>query len=242
MFYRRSKISHLLFKRHILADGAFRTYAPGELISSPDSPSPHVHILIQGRARGTIRHDGLDPQEVRLLSGDLFEYRHLHLVGSHVGFIERSMTVVARSRVRAFSIPVERLERMSAGSGSMRQAWQAVIIAALAREAELHFRSKQRAPAGVTREAVEEWIDPSFAKLSVHELPQASTPGSGSCLSRPLVNVLILMHETFHPPWPFSASFSGLRHSAMSVMVDANTMSETSKFVELATLSVHSKA
>lgn len=238
MFYRRARISRLLFERHIAADGRFETYAPGDVITEP-AMAPRVHILIQGRALGTVQIPGAPDQQVLLLSGDLFEYRHLHRAGAPVGFIDRAMRVVAKSRVRAFSIAVEQLERMSTGSGPMRHAWQSVIIAALAREAELNFKGAHGArDDAVTREAVEGWLDPSFAELRDDELPQAPTPGSGRCLAHPLRNLATIMYRTFHAPWPFSRGFPGMRHSAMNaVAADAASIAETSRFVELATLS-----
>lgn len=63
----------------------------------------HFYFQLPG---GSLTH-------LRLVSGDLFEFRHLHLFGVPVGFIDQDMTVKARSAVKTFSIGVGRLAQAS---------------------------------------------------------------------------------------------------------------------------------
>ncbi|KAG8469232.1 hypothetical protein KFE25_007750 [Diacronema lutheri] len=235
MFFRRARISRLLFKAHILPAGLFHTYASGDAITGPGIP-PRVHIVVQGRAIGVGRLRDGGTKEIRMLSGDLFEFRHLHLFGVHVGFIERSLDVRAHSAVRTFSIPIERLRAMASGSAPMRQAWQAVIIASLAREAERGYASHEDADARITAAEVERWRDPSFAEMRADELPPGPTPGSGTCLAAPASNLLALMYRTFHLPWPLSSGFPGLRHAAVGAVQDPSAVQHTTKFVQLASV------
>lgn len=145
MFYRRSGITRLLFKSQVLAGAEFREYAPGDVITD-GSTGKRVHIVIQGHVDATVTvPDG--SRSFQLFSGDLFEFRYLNLFGTHVGFVEADMVAIARSEVRTFSIEAERLRELSRGPSIVRQAWQAVIVAAMARAAERSvLRAKHSRP------------------------------------------------------------------------------------------------
>jgi len=54
MFYRRSRISRLLFKKQILPSLELRRYEPGDLISGPDQPQ-RLHVILQGRAYAKVQ-------------------------------------------------------------------------------------------------------------------------------------------------------------------------------------------
>jgi CRP-like cAMP-binding protein len=234
MFYRRARISRLLFKEQILPMGEFRTYAAGELIVDPTMPQ-RLHVIVQGRAHGVVKLKEGESFDVRMLSGDLFEYKHLHLFGVPVGFIDRDMTVHARSRLRTFSIGVDLLEQMATGSAAMRQAWLTVIIAGLARQAELNYYRGERTSEGMSAAMLDEWRDPAFRELLPEELPPAHTPGSGACLwPVPLRNLATTMRRTFSPPWPFHKAGSGVRHTAVNTQQDMVLINETHRYLRSA--------
>mmetsp|Transcript_13473 Transcript_13473/g.40880 ORF Transcript_13473/g.40880 Transcript_13473/m.40880 type:complete len:376 (+) Transcript_13473:123-1250(+) len=231
MFYRRARISRLLFKEQILPGSSFRSYQPGELIVDPTMPQ-RLHLIVQGRAHGIVKLKQGGGFDVRMVSGDLFEFKHLHLFGVPVGFIDRDMTVHAKSHVRTFSISVERLKQMAGGSAPMRQAWLTVIIAGLARQAELNYYRGERTSDGMTLAALDEWRDPVFSPLLPKELPPAHTPGSGACLwPKPLLTLGRTMRRTFSPPFPFTKGRSGVRHTAMNTQQDVELIGETHRFL-----------
>jgi CRP-like cAMP-binding protein len=270
MFYRRARISRLLFKEQILPKSEFRTYEAGALIVDPAMPQ-RLHVIVQGRAHGVVKLKDGESFDIRMVrhshspnlrpctpapprftapnlpnlshasllapplpqvSGDLFEYKHLHLFGVPVGFIDRDMTVHARSRVRTFSIGVDRLEQMASGSAAMRQAWLTVIIAGLARQAELNYYRGERNSEGRAAAKLDDWIDPAFSELLPEELPPPHTPGSGFCLwPWPIKNLAAIMRRTFSPPWPFHQSGSGVRHTAVNTHQDVALIGETHRFL-----------
>lgn len=166
-------------------------------------------------------------------AGDLFEFGLLHHWGLAVGFVDRDMVVTAQSRVRTFSLSLEALVELSKGSEATRLAWQAVIISALAREAERGYKGKAKLQR-LTADQLSSWRDPAFAKLAEEELPRGYVPGSGRCLTNPLGNVLKLMVKTLSPPFPFSKPHVGLRHSAINTRQDPRTLLETGAFLRAA--------
>jgi len=185
----------------------------------------HFYFQLPG---GSLTH-------LRLVSGDLFEFRHLHLFGVPVGFIDQDMTVKARSAVKTFSIGVGRLAQSAGGSAPTRQAWLTVIIASLARAYERIARGEAEEPPkdeAQSAAALDTWLDPAFRPLDASELPPRHTPGSGSCLwPWPLVTLAAIMARTFSPPFPFHKGGSGLRHTAVNTEHDAKLMTETTRFL-----------
>lgn len=231
MFYRRARISRLLFKEQILPMGEFRTYEAKAPMADPTMPQ-RLHVIVQGRAHGVVKLKDGESFDVRMVSGDLFEYKHLHLFGVPVGFIDREMTVHARSRVRTFSIDVDRLAQMAGGSAAMRQAWLTVIIAGLARQAELNYYRGERTSEGITAAMLDDWRDPAFSELLPEELLPPHIPGSGACLwPGPLRNLAAIMLRTFSPPWPFHKAGSGVRHTAVNTQQNVALIGETHRFL-----------
>lgn len=51
MFYRRARISRLLFQTQILPGAEFRHYAAGDVIADPSQPE-RLHLIVLGRADG----------------------------------------------------------------------------------------------------------------------------------------------------------------------------------------------
>jgi hypothetical protein len=235
LFYRRSRISRLLFQKHILPSAQFVDYQPGETITDSTMPK-RLHVIIRGLAFARVDVTDGGHRLLKMLSGDLFEFKLLHLLGLSVGFIDRDMTVTATSKMQTFSVPAERLKHISKGPIATRLAWQSVIIAGLAREAERNYEGAVDQRERIPIEAVEQWLDPAFHELQPSEMPQPHTPGSGTFFSRPFRALAAVMWRTFALPFPFSSGVSGLRHSAISAQQDEQLIEDVAKFVRLATV------
>lgn len=240
MFYRRSGISRLLFQTQILAHGEFREYERGAVIVGDEVDEPErVHIIMQGSVQARVDVSERSAIKLRLLSGEIFEFRHLHELGIHAGFRDRQMHATATSAVRTFSLSVSSLQTMAKGPAAIRHAWHAVLCAMIARSAERfypgsHERQAEKAKQQLAGEELEHWRDPAFRELEDDEWPAPSSPGSGACLSAPLTNFAAILAKTFSPPWPFKRPFTGLRHSAMTTLPQAfkqHHVAETSRVV-----------
>ncbi|GBG25833.1 Hypothetical Protein FCC1311_020522 [Hondaea fermentalgiana] len=176
-----------------------------------------LYIIMEGHVRAATIIYG-EERILRMSSGDMFEFKYLNLFGVHIGFLDAKMRATATSHVRTFSIPVRSLEAMAAGSGTMRQAWYSIIIAAISREAErpdLYYASSNEeadaldaAPSSLLGRAS------IFDPLADDELPPSDLPGSGEFFKHPLTNFAKLLCQSISLPWPFSKSFPGLRHAA----------------------------
>jgi hypothetical protein len=65
MFYRRARISRLLFQTQILPGAEFRQYAAGDVIANPSQPE-RLHLIVLGRADGVAQVSRNDIMEAPL--------------------------------------------------------------------------------------------------------------------------------------------------------------------------------
>jgi len=111
----------------------------------------------------------------------------------------------------------------------VRQAWQAVIIAALARSAERMALPIEQGMnmSNMTTAQLAAWRDPAFRELEPAEMAPPYKPGSGAFFRQPLRNLCIIMYKSFDPPFPFGQPASGIRHNTgLPLKVDPNELVE----------------
>jgi len=216
MFYRRSGISKVVFKKQLVPILTMHVYQPGECIPQREGKKNLLHIIYKGNVQGDILNSDGSTSQIMIESGDIFHIKYLAVFGIAIGFKDQVLHTTAISEVTCFSFYVHNLHILALSSLAARNAWQSLVATAFARVAERPWNERETTIPEVPV------IDPCFEELLDFEIPENYSPGSGKCYYNPCSNLFHTMCNSFSPPWPFSSCSYGIRMSNMSPPLDPN--------------------
>jgi hypothetical protein len=185
-FYRKTGVSKLIFKDHIISNGKFEKFTKGDVITENDD-SKKFYIIVSGIVDIDLTvYDS--KKQFRLVSGQVFDIKYLNIFGIHVGlYTEQFKAVCTSENCLLYSFTLDELEKMAFKSlPIVASTWFSFILTIASEIAERPFQTTDDHL--IKKYHTSEFIHKSFLKLEKDEI--STEAGSGYFYREPCRNFL----------------------------------------------------